>query len=175
MLNLQKAIFLDRDGLINDNSIAYYIYRIEDFKLNPGVIECLKAFSQKGYLLFIITNQGGIAKQEYTHKNVEILNKYLKDLLKKEDIEISEIYHCPHHSSVSKCLCRKPESLLFEKAIAKYHIDIELSFMIGDSERDVVASEKVGIKGIKVPANQNMYESLQKTAISHLVELKKEI
>jgi D-glycero-D-manno-heptose 1,7-bisphosphate phosphatase len=170
MQKLQKAIFLDRDGLINDNSIAYYIYKIEDFKLNFGVIQCLKAFCKKGYLLFIITNQGGIAKLQYNHQDVEMLNKHLKNILIKEGIEITDIYHCPHHSSISRCLCRKPDSLLFEKAVAKYHIDTKLSFMIGDSARDVEASEKVGIKGIKVPANQNLFESLQQSVISDLIE-----
>lgn len=165
-----KAIFLDRDGLINDNSIAYYIYRIDDFKINSGVINCLKAFCRNKYLLIIITNQGGIAKKEYNSSDVEKLNIHLKKILKEENIEITEIYHCPHHSSVSKCLCRKPGSLLFEKAIAKYNIAKEQSFMIGDSDRDIIAAEKAGIKGIKVASNLNLYEELKQSEISQLLD-----
>jgi D-glycero-D-manno-heptose 1,7-bisphosphate phosphatase len=165
-----RAIFLDRDGLINDNSIAYYIYKKENFRINPGVIKCLKAFYNKGYILIIITNQGGIAKKEYNNSDVALLNEYLQNTLKEEGIEITEIYHCPHHSSISKCLCRKPGSLLFEKAIAKYNIDKELSFMIGDSERDIIAAENAGIKGIKVPSNVNLFDVLKQSEISQLLD-----
>jgi len=170
VINKNKAIFLDRDGLINDNSIAYYIHKVSDFKLNPGVIECLKAFYNKAYLLIVITNQGGIAKGRYTKGDVEILNEHLKKLLHEDGIQLQDIYYCPHHSDVSKCLCRKPDSLLFEKAIAKYNIDPTLSFMIGDSERDIIASENLGIKGIKVPSNGNLLESLRKTQIGSLLD-----
>jgi len=170
MQNLCKAIFLDRDGLINDNSIAYYIYKVEDFKLNPGVIECLKIFIQKGYKIIVVTNQGGIAKKIYGNAEVEILNKILKKILAEESIEILEILYCPHHSSISRCICRKPDSLLFEKALAKYHIDPSTSFMIGDSERDIISSEKAGIKGIKVSSNQNLYKALKQTEIAQLLE-----
>jgi D-glycero-D-manno-heptose 1,7-bisphosphate phosphatase len=165
-----KAIFLDRDGLINDNSIAYYIHKKEDFKINPGVIKCLKAFFDKGYILIIITNQGGIARKEYNNSDVELLNEFLNQTLKKEGIKITEIYHCPHHSSVSKCLCRKPASLLFEKAMAKYNIDKAQSFMIGDSERDIVAAENAGIKGIKVGSNLDLYKELKQSEISQLLD-----
>jgi D-glycero-D-manno-heptose 1,7-bisphosphate phosphatase len=167
---MRKAIFLDRDGVINDNSIAYYISRIEDFRLNPDVMKCLKNFYKKNYLLIIITNQGGVAKKIYTKKDVEFLNQHLVALCRKHGIEITEIYFCPHHSEVSRCICRKPESLLFEKAIAKYRLDANLSYMIGDSQRDVVASEKAGIKGIKVKANSNLYEALLQTDIAHLLD-----
>ena len=170
MQNLNRAIFLDRDGLINDNSLAYYIYKIEDFKINPGVIECLKKFVEKGFLIIVITNQGGIAKQEYKNTDVENLNRYFVNILGKEEIELTEIYHCPHHSDISKCLCRKPGSLLFEKALAKYRIDPQLSFMIGDSDRDIVSSEKAGIKGIKVKSNTNLYEALKQTKIKNLLD-----
>jgi D-glycero-D-manno-heptose 1,7-bisphosphate phosphatase len=165
-----RAIFLDRDGLINDNSIAYYIHNIHDFKINPGVIESLKAFYTKGYLLIIVTNQGGVAKGQYTIQDIEVLNEYLRKVLENEGIILQDIYFCPHHSSVSKCLCRKPESLLFEKALAKYTIDPDLSFMIGDSDRDIAASEKAGIKGIKVPSNANLLESLRHTELSGLLD-----
>jgi D-glycero-D-manno-heptose 1,7-bisphosphate phosphatase len=170
MQTRKKAIFLDRDGLINDNSIAYYIYKIGDFKLNPGVLQCLKAFYAKDYLLIVITNQGGIAKQQYTKRNVEELNNHLQNILNEEGIYLTDVYYCPHHSSISRCLCRKPESILFEKALAKYHINPKKSFMIGDSARDIEASENSGIKGIKVPSNTDLYKVLQQTELSSLLD-----
>lgn len=164
-----KAVFLDRDGVINDNSVAYYIHRKEDFVLNKGVIESLKILQQKGFIFLIITNQGGIAKGLYNNEDVIKLNNYLLELFLNSEIIIKSVFHCPHHSDISKCLCRKPDSLLFEKAIALYNINVAESFMIGDSDRDIVAAEKVGLTGIKVPANSNLFESIKNTDYSYLI------
>ena len=67
----QKAVFFDRDGTINSDEGHYYIYKPEDFVFNPGVIEGMKKLKEAGYLLFVITNQGGIAKGIYTHEDVK--------------------------------------------------------------------------------------------------------
>ncbi len=170
MKELNKAIFLDRDGVINDNSIAYYIHHLEDFKLNDGVLETLRCFLNKGYLLIVITNQGGIAKKQYTILNVNELHTYFKNILEENGIYLSAIYYCPHHPEISKCLCRKPGTLLFEKAIANFGIDPLKSYMIGDSEHDIIAAEKLNIKGIKVKSNANLFEEIKKTAFSYLLE-----
>ncbi len=169
-LSQQKAIFLDRDGLINDNSTAYYVYKIEEFKFNEGVFECLKVFCKKHYKLIIITNQGGIARGQYSKADVEKLHEYMLAELRKQNIEITDIFYCPHHSDVSKCLCRKPNSLLIEKAVAKYNIDKEKSVMIGDSDRDIEAAQKIGIKGIKTPANQNLFDFLSNSKYAYLLQ-----
>jgi len=170
MKELKKAIFLDRDGVINDNSIAYYVYKMEDFKLNPGVLQTLKHFNNKGYLLIIITNQGGIARKQYNTQIVNELNRYIIKSFKENNINLTDIFYCPHHPEISKCLCRKPGSLLFEKAIATYGIDPEKSYMIGDSEHDIQAAEKLKIKGIKVKSNTNLFEEIKTTAFSYLLE-----
>jgi len=165
-----KTIFLDRDGVINDNSVAYYVYKVEDFIINKGVLESLKTFQKNSYQLIIITNQGGIAKKQYNNLDVSELNKHLESKFLKEGIELTDIFHCPHHSDISKCLCRKPGSLLFEKAIAKYQVNIAESFMIGDSDRDIIAAAKVGLKGIKVKANNNLFESIKNSEYSYLLD-----
>ncbi len=167
---LKKAIFLDRDGVINDNSIAYYVHRIQDFQLNKGVLDTLKCFLEKGYILIVITNQGGIAKKQYKETNVDELHRYFINILKEKGILITEIYYCPHHPEISRCLCRKPGTLLFEKAIANFKIDPKKSFMIGDSDHDIIAAEKLNIKGIKVKSNANLFEEIKKTAFSYLLE-----
>ena len=169
-MDKNKAIFLDRDGVINNNSLAYYVFKTEDFVFNKGVFDCLKRFKQKGYSLIIITNQGGIAKKQYNHSDVENLNAHIQTVLQEKGIELADIFYCPHHSDISKCLCRKPHSLLFEKAIAKYNIDTTASFMIGDSERDIVAAEKAGLTGIKVKANCNLLDSIKNSAYSYLTD-----
>lgn len=151
-----KALFLDRDGVINRER-GEYTFKVEDFEILPSVISSLKLAQEKGYKLIIITNQGGIAKGLYTHKDVEIAHEYLKSELTRNGIQLTDIFYSPHHQDYSKSLGRKPASLMFEKAIAIYDVDTSRSIMIGDSERDIIASEKVGIKGIKIEPNSSIF------------------
>lgn len=152
---MNKAVFFDRDGVINHDP-GDYTYLIEEFTINGGIIPSLKKLYHHGYLLILITNQGGIAKGIYTQNHVEAIHTHLISELKKDGIELTEIYYCPHHSDVEKCLCRKPGSLLIEKAIARFNIDSSKSYMIGDKNRDIEAAEKAGVKGIKVGVNENI-------------------
>ena len=155
-----KAIFLDRDGVINNDTGHYYIYKPEDFKINNGIINLLKKFQKENYFLIIISNQGGISKGIYSKEDVKKVHEYLKIILAKNDVFLKEIYYCPHHDTIENCICRKPNSLLLEKAIARFNIDIQLSYFIGDSERDIIAGKKVGLKTIKIEKNQlNSIES----------------
>ena len=142
----QKAVFIDRDGVINDDTGHYYIYKPEDFKLNNGVIEGLKLLSDAGFLLIIISNQGGVAKGIYTVKDIDKVHNKLSVELKKHSLKIDAIYFCPHHESVSDCDCRKPKPGMILDAIKKFEINPENSFLIGDSERDIIAGEKAGLK-----------------------------
>lgn len=152
---MNKAIFLDRDGVINFDP-GDYTYNLSEFKLNDGIIENLKTLYDNGFLLIIITNQGGISKKLYTHQDVEEIHKYLANELGKVNVQLAEIYYCPHHSINENCICRKPNSLLIEKALARFDIDPKKSFMIGDKTRDVETAEKAGVKGIKTDVNENI-------------------
>ena len=158
---MNKAVFLDRDGVINRKGSGYYIFREEEFLFNRGVIDSLKYFISKGYLLIIITNQGGIARGIYSKSHVDKLHNYMVQQLKEFNIELTDIYYCPHHPDVSPCLCRKPGTLLFEQAIAKYNIDPKASFMIGDSDIDIKAAAKMKIKGILIPTNGNIMNIIE--------------
>ena len=164
-----KAVFLDRDGVINSNANYYYVYKPSDFELNNGVIESLKQFIKNGYILIVISNQGGIAKKIYSKKDLELLDNYMLELFNKSGIKISDSYYCPHHSDIEKCICRKPNSLLIEKAVARYGIDKEKSIMIGDSDRDILAAEACGIVGLKVKANANLYNEIAKSKFAYLL------
>ena len=152
---MNKAVFLDRDGVINFDP-GDYTYNLSEFKLNDGIIDNLKTLYDNGYLLIIITNQGGISKGLYTHYNVEEIHKYLADELRKVNVELAEVYYCPHHSINENCICRKPNSLMIEKSLARFNIDPNQSYMIGDKDRDVECGEKAGVKGIKVDLNINI-------------------
>ena len=157
---MNKAVFLDRDGVINIER-GDYTWRIEDFKFNETIFEFLKALQKKGYLFIVITNQGGIARGIYTHDDVIKLHEFMFSKFTDNNIEITDLYYCPHHSNVEKCLCRKPDSLMLEKAIARYNIDIEKSYFIGDSRRDFLAGEKAGLKAIQVVKNSDLTELLK--------------
>ena len=143
---MNKCIFLDRDGVINVDCVDY-TYKVEEFKIIDGVIEALKRFKENGYLLVVITNQSGIAKGIYGHEDVKLCHDYLQ---KECGSLIDAFYYCPYHQSVSESLTRKPDTLMFEKAIAKYDISIADSWMIGDKERDLIPAHKLGLKTILV-------------------------
>ncbi|MGQ8335867.1 D-glycero-alpha-D-manno-heptose-1,7-bisphosphate 7-phosphatase [Sunxiuqinia sp. A32] len=156
-----KAVFLDRDGVIIDNSSHYYIFRTEDVKFVDGIFDNLKLLSEKGFDFFVVSNQGGISKQEYTKKDVEKVHYFIEKELEKRGLTIKEWAFCPHHDSIEKCFCRKPSPLMIEKLLAKYQIDSDKSYLIGDSPRDIDAAEQAGIKGILIPANQNMFSHIK--------------
>ncbi len=153
---MKKAIFLDRDGVINDGTL-YYTYKIGDFHFNLGLFEGLRLLRDAGYIFVVITNQGGVAKGEYTEHDVEVLHTYMCDKLKEQGIDIAGVYYCPHYPSITgPCECRKPGTLLIEKAIAALGIDRTQSYLIGDGERDIEAAERAEIVGVKISKNENI-------------------
>jgi len=153
---MQKAIFLDRDGVINSDIGHYYIYKVKDFIINKGIVNSLKRFQEAGYMLFIVSNQGGVAKGIYSSDDVDQIHAHLEAKLLENDIRLQEIYYCPHHESVASCECRKPSPYMINQAIRKFNIDIKTSYLIGDSKRDIEAAEAAGIKGIKIEANEDI-------------------
>lgn len=153
---MQKAIFLDRDGVINNEESNYYIFRTEEFFLNKGITQALKELQDRGYIFVVITNQGGISKSFYTHEDVQRVHEKMIHLLAEHNIQLAEIYYCPHHSDNENCLCRKPKTISIEKGIARFNVDPDKSWFIGDRDTDMEAARDAGLKTIKVEANQNM-------------------
>lgn len=157
---MRKVVFLDRDGVINNDTVHYYIYKPDDFVLNEGLILALQKLASKGFEFVVITNQGGIARGTYTKSDVLAVHQKLIQLFNDAGIELLEIYYCPHHDKYESCLCRKPDSLMLEKAIARFQIDKELSVMIGDNAKDVKAAGNAGIRGILIAKNDNLLNYL---------------
>jgi D-glycero-D-manno-heptose 1,7-bisphosphate phosphatase len=144
---MHKCIFLDRDGVLNEE-VGTYVFRKEDFKIVEGVPEAVAKLKAAGFLLIIITNQSGIAKGLYT-KN-EVLDCY-QILQNKCNNLFDDIYFCPHHEDFnSASLLKKPSSLMIEKAMAKYNIDPAKSWMIGDQTRDIEAGKRAGLRTIYI-------------------------
>lgn len=154
---MNKALFLDRDGVLNRER-GEYTFRLDDFEILPDVAAALSIARSKGYLLIVISNQGGIAKGLYSKEQVEVLHQKLAEELFASGVVLDEVYYCPHHGEVGKCLCRKPEPLLLQKAVSRFQIDVSKSVMIGDSSRDVEAAEAVGVKGVQIVSNSGILE-----------------
>ena len=152
---MNKVVFLDRDGVIN-REIDDYVYSLKNFEFNLGLEKALKRWSKLGYSFAIVTNQGGVSKSLYTSKEVDIINDYLRNWFIERSLNLLTILYCPHHNTIESCICRKPDSLMFEKIIARYKVSVEDSFMIGDSERDIHAAQKIGLKSVRIKANSNL-------------------
>jgi len=138
-----KTIFLDRDGVINNDT--GYLYKVEDCKFINGVFEACQYFKSLGYQIIIVTNQSGISRGYFSEKDFQIISDWMIDQFQANNINILDIFHCPHAPKY-KCDCRKPEPGMFILAKNKYNIDMNKSWMIGDSERDITAANLAGIQ-----------------------------
>jgi len=143
--SLKKALFLDRDGVINRE--INYLYKIEDFEFIDGIFELCKQYQSLAYEIFVVTNQSGIAREYYTQEDFDRLNEWMVQEFKKSGIVISKVYSCPHHPDISgECTCRKPHPGMLLEAQSEFNIDMSRSIMIGDKERDIEAGLNAGLK-----------------------------
>ena len=149
---------MDRDGVINANNGLYYVHRPSDFILTPRLGEALQLLHQSGFLLIVVTNQGGAAKGEYSIADVETLHHRLLSQMRTYGVSIAEMYCCPHHERTGKCLCRKPLPLMVQKALARFDIDPEQSFFVGDSPRDIQAAARAGVCGILAETDRGIFD-----------------
>tara|TARA_B100000787_G_C16198329_1_gene302730 strand:- start:4565 stop:5743 length:1179 start_codon:yes stop_codon:yes gene_type:complete len=150
-LMLKKpAVFLDRDGVINHDK--GYTHNFKNFKFRKNVISALKYLQKKNFLIFIVTNQAGIAKKKYSLLQFFKLHKKINSYLSEKDIFIDDLEYCPHHpdgliKSLSiKCKCRKPSNLMITRLINRWFINLTKSFFIGDKISDELAAKKSNIK-----------------------------
>ncbi len=147
---MKKYIFLDRDGVINENPpYGDYITKAADFKFLPHVTKAIKLLTRAGFASAIISNQSGIGKGLFTKTDlIKIDAKMLKGI-KSKGGALSGTYYCIHPTEVN-CDCKKPKTGLLKKAVGKNRVDFKQSFFIGDTERDAVAGNTFGLKTIAV-------------------------
>lgn len=150
MSTKQKAIFLDRDGVINQE--VNYLHKIEDFKFTDNCISALKILQSAGYKLFIVTNQAGIGRGYYSESDFHNLMNWVNAELVKHGVHITDIEFCPHHPTEANgiykrnCSCRKPKPGMLLNLIGKHNVDVSKSFMVGDKFSDLEAAEAADIK-----------------------------
>lgn len=154
LINKQKAVFLDRDGTINIDK--GFINTPKNMALIPGVAEAIKKINKAGYLVVVVTNQSVIARGEATFTKLRSIHNKMETLLGREGAYIDALYYCPHHTDKGfkgerieykvNCNCRKPNTALIEKACKELNIDANLSYMVGDSIKDIECGRKANCK-----------------------------
>jgi len=162
-----KAVFLDRDGVINHDKA--YVYKFEDFEFIEGIVDALKYLQNQGYALIIVTNQSGIGRGYYTEADYQSLTTSYRNILEKAGIEILDVLHCPHHPSAN-CECRKPKPGLFLQAIEKYDIDVKNSLMFGDKLTDMQAAAEAGIENLFLIAKSKKNTAIDSAYTFKIVE-----
>lgn len=140
---MTKAVFLDRDGTLNVD--PGYVHRPQDLSLYPEVPEALQELQAKGYLLIVVTNQSGISRNFFTEQDLHQFHKAMETELAKHDVQLNAIYFCPH-TPEEECPCRKPHTLLVERAIEEFQIEASQSYFVGDRESDILCGVAMGLK-----------------------------
>lgn len=147
---MRKAVFLDRDGVLNSVVGPHkYVLKWKDFHFLPGIKGALARLKKLGYLLILVSNQGGIAKGYASLEQIQAINEKMNEELKKAGAGLDAIYICPHRDE-DNCDCRKPEIGLFLQAQKDWDIDFSCSFIVGDMLTDIMVAQKLGCMPILV-------------------------
>jgi len=147
---MNRAAFLDRDGVINRKAPdGGYVTRWEDFHVLPGVIEGIAELNLAGFAVIVVTNQRCVAKGLLTEEDLKKLHQRMKEHFKQASALIDAIYYCPHELE-PPCRCRKPAPGMLLDAARSHGLDLAASWMIGDSDVDIVAGKNAGCRTVKL-------------------------
>ena len=173
------AVFLDRDGTVMED--AHYIKSPEQVRLLPGAARAVRRMNEAGIAVIVVTNQSGIGRGLFTVEDYEAVRAHFESLLRAEGAHIDASYYCPHLPD--KPLignCRKPGTLMFEQAIADFNLDPTNVAYVGDRWRDVIASKRLGGRGIMIESSETTSDDRQRvradgietaTTLSEAVEM----
>lgn len=165
---MNKAVFLDRDGVINRKPReGEYITSWDDFHILPGVADGIALLNRAKYKVVVVTNQRCVAKGQLSVKDLEEIHERMSQVLSRAGAKLDEIYYCPHDYK-PPCNCRKPAPGMLLEAARKHGIDLGSSWMIGDSEIDVQAGVNAGCKTARVLSESESSNDVDLTASSLL-------
>jgi D-glycero-D-manno-heptose 1,7-bisphosphate phosphatase len=145
----RPAVFLDRDGTLNYDT--GYVYRIADFRWLPGAVDAIRALNARGYYVFVVTNQSGVARGLYDEAAIRDLHEWMKGELRAGGARIDDIRYCPHHPEGSvaayrtACSCRKPAPGMLLDLMKAWPVIREGSIMIGDRDSDAETGKAAGV------------------------------
>ena len=154
----KKAVFLDRDGVINKEK--NFVTSWEEFEFIDGIFENIKKLNKAGFLVIVVTNQSGISRGFYTEETLKEIHDKMLKIMENNGAHIDDIFYCPHYDD--NCSCRKPNPGMILEAAKKYNIDLSKSWVIGDSERDIEAGRRAGCKTILVKVNTNIKDVVER-------------
>jgi D-glycero-D-manno-heptose 1,7-bisphosphate phosphatase len=159
-----KAVFIDRDGVINKDPGGWteysYVTEWKNFHFLPGALGALKILKEKGVKVIVVSNQAGVNKGYYTAEQLNKINDLMLKDIKNNGGDIAEVFYCVHRDE-DNCDCRKPKPGMLEKAAKKYGIDPKTTYFIGDSEKDIVAGKRIGCKAVLVLSGKSSREDVE--------------
>ena len=166
---MNKALFLDRDGVINIE--LNYLHKIEDFEFMDGIFSLCMHYQNLGYIIVVVTNQSGIAREYYSEHDFNVLTSWMTKEFEKYAVEIKKVYFCPHHPDISgECSCRKPNPGMLLEAAKEFDIDLKNSIIIGDKERDIEAGLNAGLSETYLFDEKSIFEESKATKIVSKLE-----
>jgi D,D-heptose 1,7-bisphosphate phosphatase len=149
-----RILFLDRDGVINKKRVDY-VKNIDEFEFLPDIFNAIRKINELGFIIIIITNQSVVNRQIISEKKLKQIHDHMLTVMEKNSCKITKIYYCPHHPN-ENCKCRKPKTGMIEQAVEDFKIDLSNALLIGDSDSDIQAANKMKIKSIKIKTNGNL-------------------
>ena len=157
---MNKAIFLDRDGVLNKER-KDYVKTIQEIELFPNIEKCISKIRNNSFLVIVITNQSAINRGLISNENVHEIHNFIQNYLKKFDTSIDAFYYCPHRPD-ENCKCRKPHPGLILRAVDEFKINLQKSWMIGDNDTDIQAAINSGCKYFKINSNHELPQIVKK-------------
>jgi D-glycero-D-manno-heptose 1,7-bisphosphate phosphatase len=147
---MNRALFLDRDGVVNEE--VGYLHRVEEVRFVEGIFSLCRTAMRLGYRLVVVTNQAGIARGYYTEADFELLMAWMREALRAEGIELDAVYHCPFHPEHGvgrykrEHEDRKPGTGMLRRATREFGVELAESVMVGDRCSDIAAANSAGLR-----------------------------
>lgn len=160
-----RAIFLDRDGIINIDK--GYVYRIDDFEFCDGIFDICRHFNTLGYALIVVTNQSGIGRGYYSENDFNKVTHWMLESFRRNQVHITAVYHCPHRPD-QECSCRKPRPGMLLQAAKEHRINLSKSWLIGDKKSDIEAAIAAGV-GNTILIDHSGERDDRKNKIDHIL------